>query len=140
MGHMSKLVHAIRQHSDLSIEAQVLAGKPLGDSMPAPYVDWLKRAAAAIDAGDFSPDEPKSLLSPAYASASETEQGKVDLVLPTLADSLRHIVDFYGDPATPDACPQLKTMIDHLGDMLGRLGPVVRLVVIPTPPPHADHA
>lgn len=137
---MSKLVHAIRQHSDLSIEAQVLAGKPLGSGMPAPYVDWLKGVATAIDADEFSPDEPTSLLTPAYETASELEQGKVDLVLPTLADSLRHIVDFYRNPATPDACPQLKTMIDHLGDMLFRLEPVARLIAIPTPPPHAQHA
>ncbi len=137
MDPMSKLAHAIRQHSDLSIEAQVLAGKPLGDSMPAAYVDWLKKTTTAIDADEFSPDELQSLLAPAYTSASELEQGKVDLVLPTLADTLRHIVDFYGDPATPNACPQLKTMIDHLGEMLGRLGPVARLLVIPTPPTYA---
>ncbi len=137
---MSKLAHAIRQHSDLSIEAQVLAGKPLGDSMPSAYVDWLKQLVAAIDAGDFNPNTPQSLLLPAYRSAPEVDQGKIDVVLPTLADALRHVVDFYRNPATPNACPQLKTMIDHLGDMLRRLGHLAALVAIPTPPSHAQHA
>ncbi len=132
---MNTFARALQQHTDLSVEAQIQAGKPLEGKMPPAHIAYLKQLVAAIDGGTYTPDEPRSLVSTAaYDAAPEVDQGKIDLVLPTIADAVRHTVMFYRNPATPNACPQLKTMIDHLWEMLGRLGPTASLLMLPSPP------
>lgn len=132
---MSDLIRAIQQHSDLSIEAQIQAGKPLGDGMPKEHIAYVQELAELVDRDGLVPHEPQTLVAKgAYDAADEPEQGKIDLVLPTIADTVRHIISFYRDPATPNACPQLKTMIEHLWEMLRRLGPSSALLKLPYPP------
>jgi hypothetical protein len=138
---MADFHDALRRHTDLSYADQVAAGQPLCGDMPPVYVAYLQRVVADLDAKRYDAHVPRSLVAvDAYAAASEMAQGRLDLVLTSLADLLRHIEWFYRNPSTPNACPQLRTMLAHLWEMLDRLGSEAMLCVLPPPPPAHERA
>jgi hypothetical protein len=138
---MTDFAHALRTHTDLSIEAQIKAGQPLDGDMPASHVRYLQLLCERLDAQAFSLDVPSSfVITSQYDAAPEAVRGKIDLVLPTVAHQTQRIISFFRDPRVPNACPQLRTMIDHLWDILRRLGPSSSMLTLPPLPADAQNS
>lgn len=71
---------------------------------------------------EIDPQNPKSFLNEAvYAKLSATDRDHIDLALMNLGHLLEDIVEFRLSKLTPDASPQLQTMIEELWVMKDRI-------------------
>lgn len=86
------------------------------------HTQFVKTIAAMVQSGEINVFAPESFYKPgAYESLDEQSRGQADVAMVNIADSLRHIADFYISKKTPDASPQLEQMIEHLWQMKERL-------------------
>ena len=119
---MADFHRAIAVHTTLSVEDQVRAGTPTGGDMDAEHKEFLALIVRLVDSKEIDPYKPETFLKKdVYDAMPEEWRNKTDAMLPNLADSLRHAVDFYKSSKTPNACPQLETMIEHLWQMKQRI-------------------
>lgn len=94
------------------------AGRAIGGPMGDTHTDYVKRVTAMIKSGEIDYHQPESILQKdVYAALPQEARSKVDLAMVNLVDLLRHITEFYLSDKTPDASPQLQTMIEHLWQM-----------------------
>lgn len=113
---------AIAVHTDISQEAQKKAGQATGTTMDEKHVKFLAELIGMLDRKEIDPSVPESLLKKEnYDSLPETSRSLIDVALLNLVDQLRRIEWYFRSTTTPNASPQLETMIEHLWDMKSRL-------------------
>ena len=113
---------AIAKYKDLSEEAQKKAGQATGTDMDEAHKKFLADLIAKLDRKEMDASAPSSLLNKnIYDALPETSRDQVDVALLNIADQLRRIEDYFRSTATPNASPQLQTMIEHFWDMKSRL-------------------
>ena len=115
---MADFLHKLQKHKDLPVESQKAAGRAIAGKMSPAHEQFLKEVIALIDQGAIDSRKPRSCIKEdVYASMPKPWQAKVDKALPNIVDQLRFIENFYRSKQTPDASPQLETMIAHLWQM-----------------------
>jgi hypothetical protein len=119
---MTDFTSAMAQHSNLSEEEQKKAGRATGTTMDAKHVKFLADLIAFLDKKIIDARTPSSFLNqPAYDALPEESRNAIDYALLNISDQVRRIEDYYRSTQTPNASPQLQTMIEHLWDMKSRL-------------------
>ncbi len=107
---------------DLSEKEQKKAGAPIGGDMDEKHKKFVKELSDMILSNKIDPNRSQTFINAdVYANIDDALRAKVDMTVPSMAILLRHIVDFYLSKETPDACPQLATMIDELEQMKNRI-------------------
>lgn len=110
------------EHKNLSDTAATQAGKAIAGSMTEEHTNFVKTVTALLKSGKVNVHKPETILNaPVYSSLPFSIRGKVDLAAVNVADQLRRVSDFYLSKQTPDASPQLETMIEHLWQMKKRV-------------------
>ena len=113
---------AIAQHQDLSEEAQKKAGQATGTDMDEKHKKFLADVIAMLDRKEMDPTVPRSILKQEnYEKLSEQQRDMVDLSLFNLADQLKRVEWYFRSKTTPNASPQLQTMIEHLWYMKSQI-------------------
>ncbi len=113
---------AIAQHKDLSEEAQKKAGQATGSDMDQKHKAFLASLIAMLDRKEIDASIPSSLINQdVYSKLPQQSKDAVDYSLLNVADQLRRIEDYFRSTQTPNASPQLQTMIEHFWDMKSRL-------------------
>jgi len=118
---MTDIVQLAEQHAGLPEEIQIKAGQALTGDMAAGHEQFMIQLIKMVDDGVLNLLNPTSFLQKAYQSLDEVQRGKVDLQLINLMDQTRHIYDFYKSVKTPNASPQLQTMVEQLWQMKSKL-------------------
>ncbi|MBI2635868.1 hypothetical protein HYW84_00905 [Candidatus Peregrinibacteria bacterium] len=119
---MADFAAAIREHENLSEEAQKKAGQATGSDMDEKHKQFLADLIGMLDRKEMDASVPSSLLKQEnYAKLGEEARDSVDYALLNLAGELRHIEWYFRSKTTPNASPQLQTMIEHLWDVKSRL-------------------
>ncbi len=119
---MADFQDAITQHQNLSEEAQKKAGQATGSDMSAQHKRFLAELIGMLDRKEMDARVPASLLKQEnYGPLSQEQKDAVDLALMNITDELRLIEDYYRSKETPNASPQLQTMIEHFWDKKTRL-------------------
>ena len=122
MGLMDDFTSAIAKYQDLSEEAQKKAGRATGTTMDPEHKQFLADLIAMLDRKEMDFTVPSSMLKQEnYDALDEEARRAVDYALLNLADQLRHIEWYFRSKTTPNASPQLQSMIDHFWDMKSRL-------------------
>ena len=111
-------VQKIQKQGQLTEEEERTAGKPVEGPMEEEYSRFLTTITALIDKGEIDVRNPESFLNQdIYNKLDEEWRDRTDLTLVNMADQLRLVVSFYKDTNTPNACPQLQTMVAQLWQM-----------------------
>lgn len=119
---MSDFASAIAQQGDMSIEEQKKIGQPIGDDMGDEHKNFLATIIRMLDQKEIDVRVPTSFLKHEhYDPLLEESKAKVDLVMINLADELRKIEEFFRSKETPNASPQLQTMIEFLWQAKNRV-------------------
>lgn len=119
---MADFAAAIKEYKNLSEEAQKKAGQATGSDMDEKHKQFLADLIGMLDRKEMDASVPSSLLKQEnYAKLGEEAKDSVDYSLHNLADELRHIEWYFRSKTTPNASPQLQTMIEHLWDVKSRL-------------------
>ncbi len=119
---MADYASAIAQHTDLPEDQQKKAGQAIGSDMDDEHKNYLAIVIGMLDRKEIDVQSPQTLLKREnYDKLEELSRGMVDAALVNLADQLRQIENFYRSKDTPNASPQLQTMIEHLWQMKNRL-------------------
>ena len=119
---MADFVSTIAQHHDLSEDAQKKAGQATGTDMDAKHKTFLAELIAMLDRKEIDASTPSSFLKQNnYDALAEEGKNAVDYALMNLADQLRRVEWYFRSTTTPNASPQLQTMIEHFWDMKSRL-------------------
>lgn len=106
----------------LSDDEQRKVGKAIAGDMSEAHKRFAENVAKLLESNAIDVDKPESLLHfPIYETLGPEWKRKTDLLLPNLAILLKHILAFYRSKETPDACPQLATMIEQLWEMKERI-------------------
>lgn len=113
----------LRRHAgDLTIESQRKAGQPVTGVMSKEHEEFMLALIALIDAGEIDPYKSESFLhADVYQHLDDAWREKVDISLANIAHQIRLIEEFYRSKETPNACPQLETMVAQLMDMKSRI-------------------
>ncbi len=119
---MTDFMTQMTANADLSLAEQKSAGAALGGDMGQKHKDFVKNLSTMIEAGKIDPSSIQTILNKeVYDHLNEVVKAKVDYALPNIAILLTHVIGFYRSKQTPDACPQLETMIEQLWEMKERL-------------------
>lgn len=119
---MADLASLADEHKNLSVADQVKAGQAAGSDMGKIHKEFLAQLIAMIDKKEIDLAFASSFLNKAiYDSLPEESRNVIDVSLLNLADQLRHIESFFRSKATPDASPELQTMIEYFWNMKSRL-------------------
>ena len=119
---MADFTTSIVQHQNLSEEAQKKAGQASGTDMDEKHKKFLADLIGMLDRKEADASVPSSLLKQEnYRTLPQEAKDAVDYALLNIADQLRRIEDYFRSTKTPNASPQLQTMIEHLWDMKSRL-------------------
>lgn len=109
-------------NGNLPEEKQKQAGKAIAGDMDDEHADFLKTIIGMLDRKEIDASDPQTFLKhDVYDALSEEWRDKVDLALMNLAEQLRLIEGFYRSTHTPNASPQLQTMIEQLWQMKQRI-------------------
>jgi len=112
----------IQKHSDLPVEEQVKAGKPIHGEMDAKPEEFLQQLMVLLDRKEIIASDAQSMLKrDVYDALPQEWKDQVDLALTNIAEQVRLIEDFYRSEETPNASPQLQTMIEYLWQMKQRI-------------------
>lgn len=108
--------------SDLSVAAQVKAGAPMQGDMDQEHKEFVQKVSKLLESGTIDVTKPESFLNKAVYEKLDAEwKSKTDLTMVNVASLLGHIYEFYKSKQTPDACPQLASMIEELWQMKQRI-------------------
>ena len=119
---MADFATTMQNPADLSEDEQKKAGKPVQGDMGDRHKKFVSDLARMIEEGNIDPLKIETFLNKdVYDSIDHDLRVKTDLALPNIATLLTHIIGFYKSKQTPDACPQLETMIESLWDMKERI-------------------
>ena len=110
------------QHKDLSEEAQKKAGQATGTDMDEKHKKFLADLIGMLDRKEMNATAPSSLVKQTvYDALPQEQKDAVDYALLNFADQIRHIEWYFRSTTTPNASPQLQTMIEQLWQMKSRL-------------------
>lgn len=119
---MADFATTMANPTDLSEAAQVKAGAPLTGDMGDEHKRFAVTISTLLESGSIDVTKPESFLNQSVYDALDQEwKGKTDMAMMNVATLLGHIYDFYKSKQTPDACPQLATMIEQLWEMKERI-------------------
>ncbi|MDO8649494.1 MAG: hypothetical protein Q7R81_06980 [Candidatus Peregrinibacteria bacterium] len=119
---MSDYTSAIAAAIPLSDAEQQKVGQAIQGDMGDEYKQFVKMVSDMILSGKIDVRNTETFFNDSvYKALSAEEQAQVDVSTLNVADLLRHIAEFYQSKQTPDACPQLATMIQHLLQMKTRV-------------------
>lgn len=119
---MTDFVTQIAQQPKISERKQVELGKAAGNDMGSVHKDFLAQIIAMLDRKEIDVGKPESFLNIGiYDRLPQAIRGKVDFAMVNIADQLRRIEEFYRSKKTPNASPELQTMIEHLWQMKDRI-------------------
>lgn len=122
MDDMPDFQTAIAVHQDISEEAQKKAGQATGTTMNQKHVAFLAELIGMLDRKEMDASVPSSLLhEKEYGALPQESKDAVNFALLNLADQLRHIESYFRSTQTPNASPQLQTMIEQFWEMKSRL-------------------
>jgi hypothetical protein len=86
------------------------------------HKNFLALVIRMIDQKEVDVSEPSSFLKKEnYDALNDMSKAQVDLGLVNIVDQLRRIEEFYRNKKTPNASPELQTMIEHLWQMKDRV-------------------
>jgi hypothetical protein len=115
---MANFAMTMADTKDLSVAAQVKAGAPMQGDMDQEHKEFVQTISKLLESGAIDVTKPESFLNRDVYEQLEPEwKSKTDLTLMNLG----HIYDFYKSKQTPDACPQLASMIEELWQMKQRI-------------------
>lgn len=119
---MADFAQTMAKPTDLSEAAQVKAGAPIKGDMGDDHKDFAMTISRLLESGEIDVTKPETFLNKDIYEKLEPEwRVKADLALMNISTLLGHIYDFYKSKQTPDACPQLATMIEDLWQMKERI-------------------
>ena len=119
---MADFISSIEAHADLPIQEQKQAGQVTGTDMDAKHKAYLATLIAKLDRKEVDVTNPDTFLDQTvYATLDMPARAKVDAALPNVTDQTRRIENFFRSNKTPNASPELQTMIDHLWLMKSRV-------------------
>lgn len=121
---MTDFVSIMAGHDDhnLSDDHQKQVGAPIGNDMSALHKQYLANVIAKLDAKEIEILKPETfLVTDIYNTLPELDRSAVDLSLFNIVHQVARIEDFFRDTQTPNAAPQLQTMIDHLWQQKNRV-------------------
>ncbi len=122
MVDMADFATAMANTAELSQAAQVKAGAPITGDMGDAHKRFAVTISTLLENGSIDVTKPDSFLNTSvYESLDDKQRMKIDLSMMNIATLLSHIYDFYKSKQTPDACPQLATMIEQLWEMKQRV-------------------
>ena len=108
--------------ASLSVDAQKKAGMPTPGDMGDEHKNFAETISRLLESDEIDVTKPETFLnSGVYESLSEEMKSKTDMAMLNIATLLMHIYGFYKSKQTPDACPQLATMIEQLWEMKQRI-------------------
>ena len=106
----------------LSEEQQKRAGNPVTGDMDDEHKNFCTTISRLLENGTIDVTKPETFINQAvYVTLDDKWKAKTDMALLNMATLLHHIYGFYKSKQTPDACPQLATMIEQLWDMKQRI-------------------
>ncbi len=112
----------ITQQPSLTEEQQKKAGQPIPGDMDDDHKNFCKTISTLLESGTIDVTKPETFLNQSvYDSLPDEWKAKTDLIIVNMATLLDHIYGFYKSKQTPDACPQLATMIEQLWEMKQRI-------------------
>lgn len=119
---MADFAKTMANPASLSEAAQMKAGAPMTGDMSDEHKVFAENIAKLLESGAIDVSRPESFLNTAVYDALDDEwKTKTDMVMVNIAILLGHIYTFYRSKQTPDACPQLATMIEQLWEMKQRI-------------------
>ena len=108
--------------TQITDEASRKAGQPMGGDMGDEHKNFCTTITKLFESGQIDVTRPETFLNKdVYAELEEEWKNKTDLAMMNIATLLQHIYEFYKSKQTPDACPQLATMIEQLWEMKQRI-------------------
>ncbi len=119
---MDDFLKTMANPAPMSEAEQKKAGTPMGGDMGDDHKNFCTAITKLFESGEIDMTQPETFLNKdVYDSLSPEWKTKTDLNIPNIATLLSHIYDFYKSKQTPDACPQLATMIEQLWEMKQRV-------------------
>lgn len=119
---MTDFASMVSDARPLTDEEQKKAGQAVKGDMGDEHKNFCTTITKLIDSGEIDVTKPETFLNKnVYNKLDEQTRSKADFALVNMATLLTHIEGFYRSKQTPDACPQLATMIEQLWDMKSRL-------------------
>jgi hypothetical protein len=119
---MADLTTIMEQNQGLPEDEQKKIAAAIPGAMGDDHTDFVKIIARMITEKEIDVTIPETFLhKDMYEKLDEQSRAQVDLAMVNIADLLRHIAEFYMSPETPDASPQLQTMIEQLWQMKERV-------------------
>ncbi len=112
---MADFIQQMANPANLSEADQKKAGTPVGGDMSDEQKEFCTTISKLFESGEIDVTQPETFLNKDVYDALEPDlKAKTDLSMLNIATLLGHIYDFYKSKQTPDACPQLASMIDQL--------------------------
>jgi hypothetical protein len=119
---MADFTTYITQQPTLTEAQQKKAGQPVSGDMDQEHKNFCTTISALLEKGEINVTKPETFLNQSVYDALPDEwKAKTDLIIVNMATLLDHIYGFYKSKQTPDACPQLETMIEQLWEMKQRI-------------------
>ena len=108
--------------TQISNEASKKAGQPVTGDMGDEHKNFCLKITKLFETGQIDVTKPETFINQSVYDSLEPEwKTKTDLSMLNIATLLNHIYGFYKSKQTPDACPQLATMIEQLWEMKQRI-------------------
>lgn len=108
--------------ASLSLDEQKKAGVPTPGDMGDEHKNFAATISRLLESGEIDVTKPETFFNPGvYESLPEDLKSKTDMAMLNIATLLTHIYEFYRSKQTPDASPQLQTMIEQLWEMKQRI-------------------
>ena len=106
----------------ISEEEQKRVGQAFGGDMSDEHKNFCLTITKLFETGQIDVMKPETFLNQSVYDSLEPEwKTKTDMSIGNIAILLNHIYGFYKSKQTPDACPQLATMIEQLWEMKQRI-------------------
>lgn len=119
MTNFNDLMKAPINLSDID---QKKAGQAISGDMGQEYKVFVENVSKMLESGEIDVTRPETFLNSSIYEKLEPEwKSKTDTIIINMAILLTHIHGFYRSKQTPDACPQLETMIKQLWEMKQRI-------------------
>jgi hypothetical protein len=119
---MADFAKTMAQTNDMSEADQKRAGQPVIGDMGDEEKSFCVTITKLFESGAIDVTKPESFLNKDVYDRLDPEwKTKTDLSIGNIAILLNHIYGFYKSKQTPDACPQLATMIKQLWEMKQRI-------------------
>jgi len=119
---MSDFATQMASTTGLTEAQQKKVGQPSGGDMDEEHKNFCTTITKLFESGAIDVTRPETFLNQEVYDRLEPEwKIKTDMAMLNIATLLNHVYGFYKSKQTPDACPQLASMIDQLWEMKQRI-------------------